>query len=73
MPATRKKTERKPTLSPTKIRTYLECAVKYRYVYVDKIGRFYLRARSYYSFGSTLHHVLQDFPRAGRSPHARRN
>ena len=65
MPATRNKTERKPTLSPTKIRTYLECAVKYRYVYVDKIGRFYLRAHSYYSFGSTLHHVLQDFHEQG--------
>jgi putative RecB family exonuclease len=52
---------RKPILSPTRIATYLECAVKYRYIYIDKIGRFYLRARPGYSFGSTLHNVLQAF------------
>lgn len=52
---------RKPTLSPTRIETYLTCAVKYRYIYHDKIGRFYLKARPGYSFGSTLHHVLQSF------------
>lgn len=57
----RTRTERKPTFSPTKLTTYLDCALKYRYIYHDKIGRFYLKARSYYSFGTTLHHVLQDF------------
>lgn len=56
---------RKPTLSPTRISTYLECAVKYRYIYQDKIGRFYLRAKHQFSFGSTLHHVLQDFHEQG--------
>ncbi|HEV2471987.1 MAG TPA: PD-(D/E)XK nuclease family protein, partial [Chthonomonadales bacterium] len=56
---------RKPVLSPTRINTYLECAVKYRYIYLDKIGRYYLRARSYYSFGSTLHQVLQGFHESG--------
>jgi putative RecB family exonuclease len=56
---------RKPVLSPTKIATYLECAMKYRYIYVDRIGRFYLRAHSYYSFGSTLHQVLQNFHEEG--------
>jgi RecB family exonuclease len=56
---------RKPTLSPTRITTYLECAVKYRYIYHDKIGRFYLRSHSYYSFGSSLHHVLQNFHEQG--------
>ncbi len=56
---------RKPTLSPTRINTYLECAVKYRYVYQDKLGRFYLRAKHQFSFGSTLHHVLQDFHEQG--------
>lgn len=39
--------------------------MKYRYVYIDKIGRYYLRARPYYSFGSTLHQVLQEFHREG--------
>src|SRR5579871_1960020 len=64
MPTARKRASeksRKPTLSPTRIATYLECAVKYRYIYHDKIGRFYLRARPGYSFGSTLHQVLQSF------------
>lgn len=58
---------RKPTLSPTRIGIYLECAVKYRYVYVDKIGRFYTRARAGFSFGSTLHRVLQQFHDTGES------
>ena len=57
--------QRKPILSPTKISTYLECAVKYRYVYIDKIGRFYFRSRAGFSFGSTLHHVLQQFHEKG--------
>jgi putative RecB family exonuclease len=56
---------RKPTLSPTKITTYLDCAVKYHYIYLDKIGKFYLRAKPYYSFGSTLHQVLQQFHKEG--------
>src|ERR1041385_6846512 len=61
----RKGQPRKPTLSPTRIATFLECAVKYRYIYQDKLGRFYLRARAGYSFGSTLHHVLQQFHEQG--------
>lgn len=56
---------RKPTLSPTRIAAYLECAAKYRYLYVDKIGRFYLKARPGYSFGTTLHGVLQSFHEKG--------
>jgi putative RecB family exonuclease len=56
---------RKPTLSPTRIAAYLECAVKYRYIYIDKVGRYFLRARAGYSFGSTLHHVLQRFHQGG--------
>ena len=57
---------RKPTLSPTRISTYLECAMKYRYIYHDKVGRFYLRARPGYSFGGTLHQVLQGFHEEAR-------
>lgn len=52
---------RKPTLSPSKIATYLACPVKYRWTYVDDRGKWYMRARSYYSFGSSLHKVLQRF------------
>lgn len=64
------KKPRKPILSPTKINTYLECAVKYRYIYLDKIGRFYMRARAGFSFGASLHQTLQTFHQEGgvRSP-----
>ncbi len=65
--SSRKGQGRKPTLSPTRLTTYLECAVKYKYIYHDKIGRFYLRAKPYYSFGSTLHHVLQEFHEQGET------
>lgn len=45
--------------------TYLACPVKYRYTYLDPRARWLLKAKSYYSFGSTLHHVLQRFHDAG--------
>jgi RecB family exonuclease len=41
--------------------TYLACPVKYRWTYVDPRGRWYLKSRSYYSFGSSLHKVLERF------------
>jgi putative RecB family exonuclease len=53
--------ERGPTLSPSKITTYLACPVKFRWTYVDARGRWYLRSKSYYSFGTTLHRVLERF------------
>lgn len=56
---------RKPTLSPTRIAAYLECAVRYRYIYIDRIGRFYMRSRPELSFGSTLHQVLRAYHAAG--------
>lgn len=56
---------RKPTLSPSKITTYLACPVKYRWTYVDDRGKWYLRAKTYYSFGSTLHRALERFHNAG--------
>lgn len=52
---------RKPNLSPSKISTYLACPVKYRWTYVDSRGRWYVRAKSHYSFGLTLHKVLERF------------
>ncbi|MFZ4508624.1 MAG: RecB family exonuclease [Fimbriimonas sp.] len=52
---------RKPTLSPSKISTYLACPVKYRWTYVDSRGRWYLRSKAQYSFGTTLHRVLERF------------
>jgi len=56
---------RKPSISPSKITTYLACPVKYRYTYIDDRARWLLRAKSYYSFGTTLHRVLQRFHDSG--------
>jgi len=50
---------RKPTLSPSKISIFLACPLKYRWTYLDERGRWYLRSKSYYSFGATLHKVLE--------------
>lgn len=52
---------RKPTLSPSKLTTYLACPTKYKWTYVDPRGKWYVRSKSYYSFGTSLHHVLQRF------------
>ncbi len=56
---------RKPTFSPTRIGAYLECAVRYRFIYLDKIGKFYLHSSPELSFGSSLHQALQQFHAAG--------
>jgi RecB family exonuclease len=52
---------RKPTLSPTKFSMFLACPSLYYWTYLNEKGRFYLRSKSYFSFGSTLHAVLQKF------------
>jgi RecB family exonuclease len=56
---------RKPTLSPSKISTYLACPSKYMWTYVDDRGKWFLRSKSYYSFGTSLHAVLQRFHDSG--------
>jgi putative RecB family exonuclease len=56
---------RKPSLSPTKITAFLACPLKYRWTYVDPRGKWYLRAKPYYSFGATMHKVLQRFHDSG--------
>ncbi|HTQ10211.1 MAG TPA: PD-(D/E)XK nuclease family protein [Fimbriimonadaceae bacterium] len=58
---------RKPTISPTKLTTYLACPVKYRWTYVDGRGKWYLRAKSYYSFGTSLHRALEAFQAAAET------
>lgn len=55
----------KPTLTPSKITTYLACPLKFRWTHVDPRGRWYLRAKSYYSFGASLHRVLERFHDSG--------
>lgn len=45
-------------MSPSKITTYLACALKYRWTFVHP-HRWLVRAKHYYSFGSSLHTVLE--------------
>ena len=40
---------------------FLACPSLYYWTYLSERGRFYLRSKSYFSFGSTLHAVLQRF------------
>jgi len=56
---------RKPVLSPTKFCTYLTCPLLYKFVYIDNLGRYYYRPKSFHSFGSSLHRALSDFHLAG--------
>ena len=56
---------RKFVISPTKLRTYALCPAKYRLEYVEKLGRFYHRARAGYAFGNSLHRALDAFHGAG--------
>lgn len=50
---------KKPTLSPSRITTYLACPMKYRWTYIHPAGKWFLRSKSYYSFGISLHAALQ--------------
>lgn len=56
---------RKVTLSPSKITTYLACPTKYYWTYINPKGKWYLRSKSYFSFGTSLHNVLQRFHDSG--------
>ena len=61
------KKPRKPEFSPTRLKTFLSCPMMYRLEYVEKVGKFYHRARAGYTFGSTLHQTLQTFHEEGGS------
>lgn len=56
---------RKLVLSPTKIVTWLECRLKYKFAYVDKLGRFYYKPNRDNTFGASMHRALQMFHDAG--------
>ncbi|MBL8088298.1 MAG: PD-(D/E)XK nuclease family protein [Chthonomonas sp.] len=58
---------RKPTLSPSKISTFLACPHKFYWTYLNEMGRYFLRSKSYFSFGTSLHRVLQRFHDSGDS------
>lgn len=56
---------RKFTVSPTKIRTFRQCPAKYRWEYQERLGRFYRKPRAGFSFGASLHNVLEQFHTQG--------
>lgn len=49
-----------PTLSYSSSRTYLECPLRWRFLYVDRLEE---APRGYFSFGRTIHSVLEEFVR----------
>ncbi|MCA1595323.1 MAG: PD-(D/E)XK nuclease family protein [Chloroflexi bacterium] len=53
---------RLPRVSPTRLNTYEACPRQYYFGYVRKMPR---RARSYFSFGTSLHSTLQGFHQQG--------
>ncbi|NLN79600.1 MAG: PD-(D/E)XK nuclease family protein [Armatimonadetes bacterium] len=64
----RDKESRKPrklTLSPTKINTYLSCRLAFKFTYVDRIGKFFYKPKSFHTFGATLHRALDEFHKQG--------
>lgn len=48
-------------LSFTSIDTYQQCPLKYKFNYIDKLGKLYRQERSYFSFGESLHNTLASF------------
>lgn len=58
-------TKSKPVLSPSRIAMYLACPAMYRWTYEDPRGRWFRRAKPYFSFGTTLHKALQRFHEEG--------
>ncbi|MBI2844808.1 MAG: PD-(D/E)XK nuclease family protein [Armatimonadetes bacterium] len=56
---------RKPQISPTKIRVFLECPLMYKLVYITKSASFYYTPNAGDSFGGTLHRAIHDFYAAG--------
>ena len=44
-------------LSYSSVRTYLECALRWKFLYVDRLPE---APRGYFSFGRTVHTVLEN-------------
>ncbi len=43
----------------------MACPDKYKWTYIDPRGKWYLKSKSYFSFGTSLHKVLQRFHDSG--------
>jgi putative RecB family exonuclease len=58
-----------PTLSYSSIRTYLECPLRWKFLYIDRLTE---APRGYFSFGRTVHSVLEELLLPFVQPTARR-
>jgi putative RecB family exonuclease len=58
-----------PALSYSSVRTYLECPLRWKFLYVDNLPE---APRGYFSFGRTIHSALEAFVRPHLVPQARR-
>lgn len=58
-----------PTLSYSSVRTYLECPLRWKYLYLERLPE---APRGYFSFGKTVHSVLEELLRPYLRPTARR-
>jgi putative RecB family exonuclease len=58
-----------PALSYSSYRTYLECPLRYRFLYIDKLPE---APRGYFTFGRVVHTVLEELVRPMVRPPARR-
>lgn len=58
-----------PALSYSSYRTYLECPLRYRYLYIEKLPEV---PRGYFTFGRVVHTVLEEMVRPMVEPPARR-
>jgi putative RecB family exonuclease len=56
-------------LSYSSVRAYLECPLRWKYLYIDKLSE---APRGYFSFGRTIHSVLEEAIRPLVVPGARR-
>ena len=62
----RRQAPRKPEFSPTRLRTFLACPMMYRLEYVEKVGKFYHKARAGLHLRQHAAPDPADLPRGGR-------
>lgn len=59
---------RKPqilVLSPTRISSWLQCHLQYKFTYMDKLSRFFYRPNKSDTFGSVIHRTLETLHKMG--------
>jgi len=63
VPVYQKKRQDAPTLylSPSSVLAFRQCRQRYRFLYIDKLGDIYGRARPYFTMANHVHATLKDF------------